>query len=118
MFFRTPCVTLKACIEDRPLEGESGYSKAFETWVKGTPIRSCSSGGAECTTDEDCDQKGDQKDENVALGKQTNVSSTFYSNTAGSALDGNPDTFFHSDSSPSDDEYFQVDLGQNYRVGR
>ena len=60
----------------------------------------------------------DEKGENVALGKQTNVSSTYYYNIAGSALDGNPDTFFHSDSSPSDDEYFQVDLGQNYRVGR
>ena len=68
----------------------------------------------------------DEKGENVALGKQTKVSSTFpFSGynvdgyIAGSALDGNPDTFFHSNGgSSSADEYFQVDLGQNYRVGR
>ena len=55
-------------------------------------------------------------EENVALGKQTKVSSTYQSLDASFALDGNPDTFFHSDK--GDNEYFQVDLGQNYRVGR
>ena len=55
---------------------------------------------------------------NVASGKPTEVSSTFYNNAAGSAVDGNPDTFFHSDVIPDEDEYFQVDLENNYRVDR
>ena len=55
---------------------------------------------------------------NVAFEKQTKVSSTHPILGASFALDGDSKSFFHSDSSPSDDEYFQVDLGQNYRVGR
>ena len=55
---------------------------------------------------------------NVAFGKQTKVSSTHPILGASFALDGDFNTFFHSDSSPSVDEYFQVDLGQNYRVDR
>ena len=55
---------------------------------------------------------------NVAFEKQTKVSSTHPILGASFALDGDSNSFFHSDSSPSVDEYFQVDLGQNYRVGR
>ena len=59
-------------------------------------------------------------DENVALNKPTEVSSTFLNNAAGSAaVDGTTDTFFHSNGgSSSVDEYFQVDLQQIFRVDR
>ena len=32
-FFRTACVTLQQCIDDRPLEDEVGFIPAFEDWV-------------------------------------------------------------------------------------
>lgn len=48
-------MTLQACIENRPAEGEAGYSKTFEKWVRGIPVRSCSDDeDIECTTDNDC----------------------------------------------------------------
>ena len=35
-YFRSPCISLQACIQNRPAVNTTGYSKSFEDWVRGT----------------------------------------------------------------------------------
>lgn len=32
-FYRTPCVTLQKCIDNRPRKGDDGFRSTFEDWI-------------------------------------------------------------------------------------